>query len=159
MLSCCLHPSYHLFHISKTFHASFSSLATSSPTVSSSFVLALFSPFRKLLLFLFFGNSPSHSLSHPCQDSWLPIQFHPPLFSLSRSHTGGGYANSSLSFLNWLIEARTLWRPCLWAAPSPSPLSHNLHSCSVCIERMRLLHWAIHSFIRSFTHSNNKVTV
>lgn len=51
---------------------------------------------------------------------------HPPPLSLSLALTlAGGYANSSLSFLNWLIEARALWRPCLWAALflSLSPLT------------------------------------
>lgn len=60
-------------------------------------MLPAFSLFRKRkknLCFSFsffsFGNSPPHSLSHPCQDSWLLIKFHPPLFSLSLALTLAG---------------------------------------------------------------------
>lgn len=92
--------------------------------------------------FSFFSlENPPLTLSHPCQDSWLQIQFLPPsLFSLSASHTGGGYANSTLSFLNWLIEARMLWRPCLCAAlslslPLSCSLSHTQPAFLFCLHR------------------------
>lgn len=72
--------------------------------------------------FLFFGKSPSHPL--PSMSGLLAADPVPPsLFSLSASHAGGGYANSTLSFPNWLIEARTLWRPCLCSALSLFPLT------------------------------------
>lgn len=119
-------PSYHWFYSRKTFYTSFSSLTLPSPTFSSSFILALFKPFRKLLLLFLLWKSPSHSPSHPCQGSWLEIQSPPSPFSLPRSHTGGGICKFlSFSFPNWLIEARALWRPCLWAALflSLSPLT------------------------------------
>ena len=95
-------------------HTSPSSQITSSLAVSSSLILVLFNPFRKLLLFLFFGKSPSHPFSSVSR--LLAGAAVSP--SLSASRTGGGYANSTLSFLNWLIEARMLWRPCLCAALS-----------------------------------------
>lgn len=98
--------------------------------------------------FPFFSLEIPLSLSFPSVAGLLATDPVPPPSPLSPSLAltlAGGYANSSLSFLNWLIEARALWRPCLWAALFPLTLpSHNLRSCSLCIKRMHLLQWTIH---------------
>lgn len=41
-----------------------------------------------------------------------------------------GYANSFLSFLNWLIKGQALWRPRLCAPPPPPSPLHHSRPCS-----------------------------
>lgn len=132
-----LGPSYHWVCLPKTSHTYFpsrtppslfplpSSLLYSSHSGNS---FSLFS-LEKALTLPFLSVSGLRATD--------PAPPPPPLFPSLALTLAGGYANSSLSFLNWLIEARALWRPCLWAALFPlARPSHNLYSCSFCIKEV-----------------------
>lgn len=106
----------------------------STPMFPAKLILHPFFPLPSSLLysshsensFSFFSLENPVSLPFPSVSRLLAADLAPPPIAPHLALTlAGGYANSSLSFLNWLIEARALWRPCLWAALflSLSPLT------------------------------------